>query len=126
MAFKKVKFRVIVAGSRDFRDYSLLMEKLDGLLSRKEGVYDIVIVSGTARGADQFGERYAKSRGYKVERFPADWDRHGKAAGYIRNEAMAMHSDALVAFWNGKSAGTGHMIDLAKKHNLQIRVVRYE
>ena len=61
----------------------------------------------------------------KCYRFPADWDKYGKAAGYKRNGEMARNADALIAFWDGKSRGTKHMIDLAKKYDLQARVVMY-
>lgn len=113
-------FRVIVAGSREFSDYDLLRNRLDYLLQNKP---DVTIISGTARGADQLGERYAAERGYAVERHPADWDRYGKSAGYRRNAEMAECSDALVAFWDGQSRGTRHMINLAKEKGLAVRVI---
>lgn len=117
-------FKVIIAGSRDFNDYGLLKRTLDYVLQNKvaEG---IVIVSGAARGADKLGEKYAEEREYTIESYPADWGTHGKSAGYIRNEEMAKVSDALVAFWDGKSHGTNHMINLAHKHGLKVVVVRY-
>ena len=115
---------MIVAGSRGFNNYELLKQKCDSLLSQKRLTHSIVIVSGTARGADRQGERYAAERGYRVERFPADWDRDGIAAGPIRNGQMAAHADALVAFWDGKSRGTRDMIEKAKEHNLPVRIVR--
>lgn len=58
--------------------------------------------------------------------FPADWDRYGKAAGYLRNTEMAKNADALVAFWDGMSLGTRHMIETAKAHGLKVRVKRYD
>ena len=115
---------MIVAGSRGFNNYELLKRKCDSLLSQKQQTHSIFIVSGTARGADRLGERYAAERGYRVERFPADWDRDGIAAGPIRNSQMAAHADALVAFWDGKSRGTRDMIEKAKEHNLPVRIVR--
>ena len=57
--------------------------------------------------------------------FPADWERHGKAAGYIRNREMAQNADALVAFWDGESRGTKSMIDLAKEYDLAVRVLKF-
>ena len=63
--------------------------------------------------------------GWEVLSFPADWDKYGKAAGYKRNDEMARNADALIAFWDGKSRGTRHMIDLAKKYGLQTRIVGY-
>ena len=113
--------KVIIAGSRDFDDYKLLCKYCDFYLQSQT---DIEIVSGTAKGADQLGEKYAKEKGYPVKQFPADWSK-GKSAGYIRNEEMAKYADALIVFWNGKSKGTGHMIDLAKKYKLKIRVCNY-
>lgn len=114
--------RVIVAGSRSFKDYRLLEEKLDFYIGRHQAVQ---IVSGTARGADQLGELYAKNRGLPLERFPADWDGYGKRAGYIRNEQMAKYATHAVVFWDGSSRGTASMIELCKKYELCHRVVRY-
>lgn len=116
-------FKVIVAGSRDFRDYGLLERAMDHLLSNKT-TEEIEIVSGTARGADEMGERFAKEKGYALKQFPADWDTFGKSAGYRRNSQMADYADACVVFWDGKSRGTKHMIDLAEKTGLLLRVAR--
>lgn len=116
-------FRVIIAGSRDFDDYNLVVSTMDNLLQNI--TEPIVIVCGMARGADTLGEKYSISKGYEVSYFPADWSRFGKAAGYKRNEQMAQNADALVAFWDGSSRGTKHMIDLARKYNLLVRVKRY-
>lgn len=115
-------FKVIIAGSRDFNDYSFLKEKLDILLSEIKD--DIEIVSGKARGADQLGEKYAKERNYSIAEFPADWNRFGNSAGYIRNEEMAKYANACVAFWMNNSRGTKHMIDLSEKYNLKIRIYK--
>lgn len=60
-----------------------------------------------------------------VIHFPANWDKHGKSAGHIRNAEMAKYADALVAFWDGKSKGTKGMIDYATRCNLRVKVVRY-
>ena len=117
-------YKVIVAGSRDFDDYPLLCWKLDKLLSQKNG--EVEIVCGMARGADTLGEQYAKERGIPVRYFPADWRTLGQSAGYQRNVQMAQYADALVAFWDGRSKGTKHMIDTAQRFKLDIRVVLTE
>lgn len=118
-------FRVIIAGGREFSDYQLLSSRMDSLLANKVNEGPVAIVCGKARGADTLGERYAKERGYQVLYFPADWDRLGKRAGYVRNEEMAKNADALVAFWDGQSKGTKHMIETAREYRLAVRVVRY-
>ena len=120
------EFRVIIAGTRDFSNYELLMEKCDNILSTKRQDSNIVILSGTAKGADRLGERYARERGFLLRRFPADWDKDGNKAGPIRNAKMADNADALIAFWDGTSRGTAHMIMTAKEKGLATRVINYK
>jgi len=114
--------KVIIAGGRNFNDYDSLKNKLDTILSNQK---EVTIVSGTARGADRLGERYAEENHHKVEKYPAMWDIYGKSAGYKRNEEMAKIADSCVVFWDGKSRGTKHMIDLAKKFNLKLRIIKF-
>lgn len=78
-----------------------------------------------AKGADLLGKKYAEEKRYVVRRMPADWDKHGRAAGPIRNKQMAQSADALIAFWDGKSKGTENMINLAKEYGLKVRVVLF-
>lgn len=115
-------FKCIIAGGRDFNNYDWLKEVCDKILANKENVE---IVSGAAYGADLLGEKYAKERGYKLKRFPAQWEEHGKSAGYIRNTEMAEYADALIAFWDGQSKGTMHMINIAEEKGLLARVKKY-
>lgn len=119
-------FKVIIAGSREFDNYDMLKEKCDKILSRKvnEGE-EIVIVSGTARGADTLGEKYAEERGYKIERYPANWDKYGKRAGYLRNKKMAEVSNACIVFLSSKAENKGSkmMILIATEEKLLIRVI---
>lgn len=115
--------RVIVAGGRDFNDYDFLSNTLDKLFSNLHD--DVIILCGKARGADALGEKYANDHGYQVDYYPADWDRYGKSAGYLRNLEMARNADCLVAFWDGESKGTKHMIEVAYKFGLEIRVKKY-
>lgn len=118
-------YKTIIAGGRDFMDYNLLKEKTDKILQEKKVTHKIVIISGCARGADTLGLRYASENAFDVEEYPADWNKYGKKAGYVRNVEMAENADALIAFWDGKSKGTKHMIDIATERNLPIRVIRY-
>ena len=126
--FGKDQARIIVAGGRDFTDYALLSETLDAILE-KYIESETSIVSGSCRGADALGERYAREHGIPVVRFPADWQAYGKAAGPIRNRKMAEYAaecdGMLVAFWNGESRGTASMIRLAEKYGLQIKTITY-
>ena len=119
-------FRVIIAGTRSFNDYELLRNSCNNLLSEKQRTHTVVVISGTARGADQMGERYARERGFQLRRFPADWEQYGKSAGHIRNAKMADNADALIAFWDGESKGTKNMIDNARRKGLAVRVIQYQ
>jgi YspA, cpYpsA-related SLOG family len=116
--------KVIVAGGRDFYDYELLQRKL---IHHFHGLKpeDVEIVSGGARGADKLGERFAEEHGCKLTIFNADWDRWGKSAGYRRNTDMANYADACVCFWDEKSKGTKHMIDIAIEKGIPVKIVRY-
>ena len=113
-------FRVIIAGSRGFSDYDLLCEKCDKIFSRRKPT---AILCGEARGADLLGKRYAEEHSIPVKSFPADWDKYGKSAGFVRNKIMGDNADALVAFWDGKSTGTLHMIKVAADKDIPIRVI---
>src|SRR4029453_8101869 len=68
------------------------------------------IITGGARGADQLGYRWAWKHAIRHQVFRADWERFGKSAGIRRNLQMAQEGDVLVAFWDGQSPGTRHMI----------------
>jgi len=127
--------RVIIAGSRTFNNYKFLKAnclkifrqlKAEGYDTKRE---TLEIISGTARGADRLGEQFAEEFNLKVVRFPADWDKLGRKAGYIRNEKMALYAKedngVLIAFWDGVSKGTKSMINLANKHGLRVFVVKF-
>lgn len=119
-------FKIIIAGGRDFNDYELLKAKMDFFLKNKikEGI-KIYIVSGVAKGSDSLGERYARERGYSIISFPANWDRYGLRAGYLRNAEMLAEANAAVVFWNGTSKGSKHMIDIMTKANKPCKTVEY-
>ena len=116
-------YRVIIAGSRSFNDYVLLREQCLSILQEKMRTNRVVIVSGHARGADSLGERFANEFRLPFELHPAKWRLLGKAAGMVRNAEMAKCSDALIAFWDGESRGTRHMISFARKRGLEVSVI---
>ena len=127
------ELRVIIAGSRDFNDYELLKKSAIEIITKKTILPDLTrIVSGGARGADTLGERFANEMGLEISRFIPDWNGLGKRAGYVRNAEMAKfaveddNDGMLIAFWDGQSRGTKHMIDLAKRYGLEVHVVNYK
>lgn len=82
------------------------------------------VVSGFARGVDLLGELWATRNFITFKRFPADWDRFGKSAGYKRNVEMSEYAEALIAIWDQKSPGTKSMIEIATKRGLKVYIHR--
>ena len=114
--------RVVVAGCRNYNNYTEAKEYIDQCLSRIRKDNEIVIVSGGCSGADKLGELYAKKNGFKIERYIASWEKYGKSAGPRRNEKMAKIADFVICFWDKESRGTKSMIELAKKYGKPIKI----
>lgn len=127
--------KTIIAGSRNFND----MNQLEDAISRLD--WEItVVVSGKARGADRLGEKWAKENNTPVDPYPAEWNnidtpdaviktnRYGKKynakAGYNRNNRMSEIAEACLVMWDGKSKGSKHMLDTARKKGLKWAVWR--
>lgn len=119
-------FRLIVAGVRYFDDYPKLSDAINEYIKTYADKKSIIIVSGCAEGADKLGERYASEHNLTVERYPAEWEKYGKAAGPLRNERMAEVADAVIVFWDGESKGTKSMIDCAKQSNIPCKIIKIE
>lgn len=108
--------KVIIAGSRDITDYSIVYSAFASC------PFDITeIVSGCAKGVDSLGEQIGSLCLIPVCKFPADWNKHGKAAGPIRNKQMAEYADAAIVIHNG-SKGSLNMIEQMKKLNKPVYV----
>ncbi|WP_199097187.1 SLOG family protein [Dyella sp. ASV21] len=119
--------KIIVAGGRDFANIELMHDHITHLVQHGWMADDSTLVCGMARGADMLAytlwtERYDNP----VEKFPADWDRLGKGAGFIRNRQMAETADKLIAFWDGKSRGTEHMVQTMQTLGKPVHIVRYQ
>ena len=115
--------KLIIAGGRDFNDYNLMCAELDIFLSDNPDF--TIIISGMAKGADSLGTRYAKEHDINLIEMPANWNKFGRSAGYRRNEEMAKVADGCVCFWDDRSRGTGHMIDLSIKYGIHSGIVHY-
>lgn len=123
--YQRPMVKVIIAGGRDYENYNELECVTDHMLEKLMDTHDIVIISGGARGADAMAMRYANHRGFELVVMPADWNTHGKSAGYKRNAQMAEAATHLIAFWDGKSRGTANMIDIAHSMKIKVHVSSY-
>ena len=117
--------KVIIAGGRDFTNTQYAADSLVKLVEDNKLPDTFTVISGNANGADKVGEYLAKLWDLPLEIYPADWNQHGKSAGYIRNSQMADIADVLVAFWDEKSRGTMHMINTMKQQHKSVFVFYY-
>ena len=117
--------RLIIAGSRDFDNYNLLekacVNYLDTIIQDRN--IKVRIVSGCAKGADTLGELFARTFGYPIKKFPADWDKHGKAAGPIRNKQMAEYANTCIVFCRNKSRGSLNMVHQAMEEGISVNLM---
>ena len=120
--------KVIIAGSRNVDNYMLI----EAAVLQSDFYTEITeVVSGGAKGADRLGELYARNNNIEVKTFIPDWNdidapgavvkknrwgkKYNSKAGFDRNEKMGEYADALIAIWDGKSAGTKSMINIMKR-----------
>lgn len=114
---------IVVAGSRTFNDYKYMKLTLDKyFLDMMEYVdkEEITIISANCEGADMLAERYAKEHNYRYIWIPIRWEIYGEDAWKYSNEEMATMGNILIAYWDGFSGGTEHMIELAKNYKLDV------
>jgi hypothetical protein len=109
--------KTIIAGSRTITDYDRVKNAIES-----SGFKVTTVISGTARGVDQLGEKWALENNIPVEKYPADWSRWGSSAGPIRNKEMAEIADACIIVWDRESNGTKNMMMQAIKNGLKLYV----
>jgi hypothetical protein len=114
--------RVLVAGSRSFGNYPYLCTHLDPEILKLQSLFNVIMISGGARGTDSLAARYASEMGIPFELYEADWDGQGKAAGYIRNEKMVAVATKAYLFWDYASRGTQHTITLCRRHEVPLTI----
>ena len=113
---------LVIAGSRNAKESHVRQA-----LMRCPWIKEITkVISGTAYGADKFGEKYARENNLEVIKFPADWDQYGMSAGPRRNKEMAENADALLAVWDGVSSGTQSMLSYAKRYGLKTMIYYFQ
>lgn len=133
--------KIIIAGGREVSDYEIVRQAVirSGYWSQYKRTIEVVCGMAlswkwdddpTAGGVDRWGYEFAKRNGLIVHEFHADWKKHGKAAGYIRNAAMGRfakaHEGRLLAVWDGTSPGTKDMIGWADENGLEKFVYKYK
>ena len=114
-----MSMRLLVCGDRDWTDFGAIKGRI-ALIGPG------LIIEGGARGADRLAGMAAEALGVPVHIFVADWHRHGKAAGVLRNQEMLDKGkpDLVLAFHDNieASKGTKDMVSRAKKAGLPVEV----
>lgn len=110
--------KVLVCGGRHYTD----REKMYKILYELVWCNDDLVIHGNAKGADSLAGEWARAAGIQEISCPANWDTHGKSAGYRRNKAMlSLQPDLVLAFPGGP--GTANMIKLAKEAGVKVREI---
>jgi len=115
--------KVIIAGSRHIENDAYSREQIKDLILSYENRFGETIthvITGKCSGVDTIGAEVAEGLDLEVIEYPADWSAHGYAAGPIRNRQMAANADGLILVWDGKSRGSHHMLNEARKAGLNI------
>lgn len=105
----------MICGCRTIDDYRVLRAAIATLIDQF-GYKPTIIIHGAASGVDSLAERYAQDKQLGCHGVPAEWTKHGKAAGPIRNQKMIDEEkpDMTLAVWDGKSRGTSDMINRSR------------
>lgn len=112
---------VLVCGSRTWDEPLTMKRRLHQL------PFDAEIIHGGARGADMMAATFARSLGIPETCYPAQWREHGKKAGILRNlQMLDRHPDLVLAFWDGVSSGTRHVIEEATRRDIDVEIIEPE
>lgn len=125
--------KILVCGGREYKDEETVFYILDALMDtmnlwawsarQQKHVAFCEIIHGGAKGADSIAHSWAVDRGAIIKVYKAEWEKHGNAAGPIRNTKMLHQGkpDLVVAFPGGK--GTAHMVGLAENEGVEVKVI---
>lgn len=117
--------KVIIAGSRGYKQRLEFDLKLHEIF-HKYNITPTEIVSGGAIGPDKMAIEFAIQSNIPYREFKPAWKLLGRSAGFIRNEDMARYvfpNGILIVFWDGRSKGTKHMINIAERKKIKTYVV---
>ena len=110
---------VLICGSRNWTNQAAIWDRIRNL------PLESTIITGGARGADSIAANGAEYFGLASRVIPANWDRYGKRAGFLRNLQMLDEKpDLVIAFQKDGSKGTQHTIDEAMKRGIPVEIQR--
>jgi hypothetical protein len=113
--------KLAIIGSRTWNNYEIVKRLIfKHFYNETAGFIFDTIVSGGAIGADGLGKRFALEHSANVAylEFLPDWDKFGRSAGFERNKQIIGAATSVLAFWDRKSRGTKHSLDLAAEKKI--------
>lgn len=119
--------KVVICGSRfrdaDFNQLLAVSCAIDARIAQlPQGT---TVITGGAQGADWWAHKQAGHCGLSRKVIRADWDKHGKRAGILRNlQMLDEQPDTVIAFWDGESKGTAHTISEAERRGIPVEVIQ--
>ena len=113
----------IIAGSRGLTDYEKIEPLIDSYFNKEK---PFVVICGCAKGIDSIGRQWADKHGIAVEEYPANWNKYGKSAGYIRNKQMGKVATEALIIWDGKSEGSFNMYEIMKDLDKRVCLVKVD
>lgn len=122
--------KIAIVGSRNFKcreTFKAIMLQWNNLELvysdiEKKCLRPVSFISGGAIGVDTWAEEFAASHAYDIKVIKPEWEKYGKKAGFLRNALIIKEAQMIIAFWDGKSKGTKHSIDLAIKEGKPIDI----
>ena len=116
--------RILITGSRNWEDPWVIARAIESAIGDTPQ-WDVTIVHGDCpTGADAIAKQMAVDSGVAEEAHPADWNTHGKRAGYVRNKEMVdLGADVCLAFPIGESRGTRMTIKLAEDAGIPTQIL---
>lgn len=118
--------RILISGSRDWDEWLIIGRTIKSAISLLQPYFEdydeVTIVHGACpTGADELADQWAAENGVAVERHPADWDTHGRRAGYLRNQEMVdAGADIVLVFNKNSSRGASMTARLAREAGLPV------
>lgn len=125
--------RTLICGSRTWNKYKIVVDWLKRLPS------GTTLIHGGAKGADEmaswFWRDYGRQYNMHVTEYHAEWEKHGKAAGPIRNQEMITEGkpDNALAFCDGiefdkngvcpKTPGTKDMVNKLRRALISVTLI---
>lgn len=113
--------KVAFTGGLDFDDHRLIWARLDRVHAKHADM--VLLHGGSPKGAELIAAKWADNRKVPHIAFKPDWDKHGRAAPFKRNDAMLDTLPVGVLVF----PGTGIQENLADKaRKLGIPVMKFE